>query len=102
MQWTDEGIVLGIRASKRKFAAMGMKQTLAVVNEMEAGGIIGRYAISGAVAAYNYIEAAVTDDLDVLVAFEDIGKPRQTGLITLAPIYSYLKARGYEGSAWLA
>jgi len=32
---------------------MGMKQTLDVINRMEADGIIGRYAIAGAVAAYN-------------------------------------------------
>lgn len=75
---------------------MGMKQTLAVINAMEADGIIDRYAISGAIAAYNYIEAAVTDDLDILVAFEEAGKQGQTGLITLAPIYSYLKGRGYD------
>jgi hypothetical protein len=74
---------------------MGMKQTLAVINEMEADGIIGRYAISGAIAAYNYIEAAVTDDLDILVAFEDMDRQTPSGLITLAPIYSYLKAKGY-------
>jgi len=43
---------------------MGMKQTLDVVNALEADGVIGRYAISGAIAAYNYIEASVTDDLD--------------------------------------
>ena len=49
---------------------MGMKQTLDVINRMEADGIIGRYAIAGAVAAYNYIEPAVTSDLDILVAFE--------------------------------
>ena len=31
---------------------VGMKQTLDVINRMEADGIIGRYAIAGAVAAY--------------------------------------------------
>src|SRR5262249_15737770 len=52
---------------------MGMKQTLDVINRMETDGIIGRYAIAGAVAAYNYVEPAVTDDLDILVSFEDKG-----------------------------
>jgi hypothetical protein len=75
---------------------MGMKQTLAVINAMEADGVIGRYAISGAIAAYNYIEAAVTDDLGILVAPENMSRRGQSGLITLAPIFSYLKARGYE------
>lgn len=49
---------------------MGMKQTLDVINRMEADGIIGRYAIAGPVAAYNYVETALTDDLDILIAFE--------------------------------
>jgi hypothetical protein len=44
---------------------MGMKQTLDVINRMEADGIIGRYAIAGAVAAYNYIEPSLTEDLDI-------------------------------------
>jgi hypothetical protein len=75
---------------------MGMKQTLTVVNAMEADGVIGRYAISGAIAAYNYIEAAVTDDLDILVSFDRSTDQSTAGLITLAPIYTYLKSRGYE------
>src|SRR5712691_11576730 len=75
---------------------MGMTQTLAVVNKMEADGVIGRYAISGAIAAYNYVEAAVTDDLDILVAFNKATEQRQSGLVTLGPIFSYLKAKGYD------
>jgi hypothetical protein len=54
---------------------MGVKQTL-VINTMEADGVIGRYAISGAVAAYNYIEPTVTDDLDILVSFKRIREER--------------------------
>ena len=34
---------------------------------MEAEGIISRYAIAGAVAAYYYIEPIVTEDLGILV-----------------------------------
>src|ERR1700730_16648150 len=45
-------------------ATMGMKQTLGVLNRMEAEGIIGQYAISGAFAAYYYVEPTVTEDLD--------------------------------------
>src|SRR5262249_1945300 len=70
--------------------------TLAVIKKMEVDGIIGRFAISVAIAAYNYIEAAVTEDLDILVSFDDIGKQGSKGLITLVPIYSYLKASGFE------
>ena len=76
---------------------MGMKQTLEVINRMEADGIIGRYAIGGAVAAYNYVEPSVTDDLDILVSF-DAATPEQppSGLIVLSPIFSYLKDKGYS------
>jgi hypothetical protein len=74
---------------------MGMKQTIDVINRMEADGIIGRYAITGAVAAYNYVEPTVTEDVDILIAF-DSGRRSQTGLITLEPILSYLKGKGYS------
>jgi hypothetical protein len=75
---------------------MGMKQTLDVINRMEADGVIGRYAIAGAVAAYQYVEPTLTDDLDILVAFE-MGQMRpQSGLITLGPIFSYLRNKGYS------
>jgi hypothetical protein len=75
---------------------MAIKETLEIINAMEAGGVIGRYAIAGAVAAYNYIEPAVTDDLDILVSFHEVHPQAETGLITLEPIFSYLKARGYD------
>jgi hypothetical protein len=73
-----------------------MKQTLEVIGEMEAAGVIGRYAISGAVAAFNYVEAAVTEDLDILIAFDRGGAEGSSGLISIAPIYSYLRSKGYE------
>jgi len=75
---------------------MGMKQTLDVVNAMEADGVIGRYAIAGAVAAYNYIEPTVTEDVDILISLDLPSSQRRSGLVTLAPILSYLKSRGYD------
>jgi hypothetical protein len=75
---------------------MGMKQTLDVINAMEAAGVIDRYAMGGAVAAYNFIEPAVTEDLDVLVSFREASGPPKSGLITLAPIFAYLKRNGYD------
>jgi hypothetical protein len=68
-----------------------MKQTLDVINRMEVDGIIARYAIAGAVAAYNYIEPALTDDLDILVSFDTPAAEGKTNLI-----YSYLKRKGYD------
>lgn len=52
---------------------------------MQADGVIGKYAIGGAVGATFYLEPAATLDVDVFV----IGT-----LLSLAPIYEYLKARG--------
>jgi hypothetical protein len=75
---------------------MGMQRTLDVINQMEADGIIGRYAIAGAVAAYNYIEPAVTADLDILVTFKNATSEQTRALISLDPIYSYLKSKGYD------
>ena len=75
---------------------MGMKQTIEVLNRMEADGVIGRYCITGAVAAFYYIEASTTEDLDILVSFEDIPGHPKSGLLTLAPILSYLGGLGYS------
>jgi hypothetical protein len=75
---------------------MGMRQTLDVLNAMEADGVIDRYAMTEAVAAYNYIEPTVTDDLDILISFKEVSDRPESGLITLAPIFAYLNAKGYE------
>ena len=74
---------------------MGMIQTLKVINQMEVDGIIGRYAIGGAFAAAYYVEPTLTEDLDVLLSFEGGANQRKSGLVTLQPIFSYLKDRGY-------
>jgi hypothetical protein len=74
---------------------VGMKQTLDVISRMEADGIIGRYAVAGAVAAYNYIEPALTSDLDILVSFDEVQNTGKLGLVSLDPIFSYLKTKGY-------
>ena len=75
---------------------MGMKRTLNVINAMEAEGIIKRYAIAGAVATYNYIDPALTDDLDLLVAFDPTSERSQPALVVLSSVFSYLKAKGYD------
>ena len=68
-----------------------MKTTLEVINQMQADGIIGKYAIGGAVGATFYLEPSATLDIDVFVSLE---KTPGSYLITLSPIYEYLKARG--------
>lgn len=66
-----------------------VKATLEAINQMQADGVIGKYAIGGAVGATFYLEPAATVDLDIFVTLPTAG-----GLLTLAPIYTYLKARG--------
>lgn len=68
-----------------------MKATLAVINQMQADGVIGRYAIGGAVAATFYLEPVATLDIDIFVSFKnDLSR----SLLTLGPVYDYLAARG--------
>ncbi len=60
---------------------------------MQAEGVIGQYAIGGAVGATFYLEPAATLDIDIFV-----GLPKASGssLLTLAPVYEYLASRGYN------
>jgi hypothetical protein len=69
-----------------------MEKIFAIINQMEADGVIGRYAIGGAVGAIFWLEPITTKDLDVFVAL-----PTAAGgtLLTLGPIYDYLLARGF-------
>jgi hypothetical protein len=68
-----------------------VKVTLETIKQMQADGIIGRYAIGGAVGATLYLEPAATLDVDIFVML-----PTAPGslLLSLAPLYDYLKARG--------
>ena len=68
-----------------------MKATLEIINQMEADGVIGRYAIGGAVGATFYLEPSATLDVDVFVSLPKTGGG---SLVTLAPLYEYLTARG--------
>lgn len=70
-----------------------MKATLAAINQMQADGVIGQYAIGGAVGATFYLEPAATLDIDVFVSFQ---KTSGSPLINLSPIYDYLTARGHK------
>jgi hypothetical protein len=63
-----------------------------VLNEMETAGVIGRYAIGGAVGAIFYAEPMQRKDLNVFVV-----PPTASGssLLSLTAIYDYLLPRGY-------
>jgi hypothetical protein len=67
-----------------------VKETIAAINQMQADGVISKYAIGGAVGATFYLEPAATLDVDIFV----ILPTSPGGLLNLSPIYDYLKARG--------
>jgi hypothetical protein len=69
-----------------------MEGTLEVLNQLEAEGVISRYAIGGAVGAIFYMEPFLTYDLDVFVFLPQTAG----GLLTLSPIYEALKQRGFD------
>jgi len=68
-----------------------MKRTLQVLNELERGGVIERYAIGGAMGATFYVEPLLTFDLDVFVVLPQSA----AGLLSLVPLYAALRARGF-------
>lgn len=70
---------------------MNIKEVIAVVNQMQADGVIEPYAIGGAVGATFYLEPVATLDVDIFVVIESapgslIANPKR--------IFDYLKARG--------
>lgn len=71
-----------------------MDRALAVINSLVVDGIIGRYAIGGAMAAVFYAEPVSTFDLDIFVAFS----PLKGSLISLSPLYEALSRKGYRFS----
>lgn len=70
---------------------MKLQETLAIINQMQADGVIERHAIGGAVGATFYLEPVATLDLDVFITF----RSKAGGLLAdPQPIFDYLKARG--------
>ena len=72
-----------------------MEKIFALLNQMETDGVIGPYAIGGAVGAIFWLEPFATKDLDVFVSL-----PTEAGssLLSLGPIYSYLLGLGHQVS----
>ena len=71
--------------------ARWMEKTLQVLNALEQDGVVGRYAIGGAMGATFYVEPVLTFDLDIFVILPQTAY----GLLTLEPLYEALRARGY-------
>jgi hypothetical protein len=72
-----------------------MKEALTAIDQMKRDGVIKDYAIGGAVGATFYVEPMATMDVDVFVLFR---RTPGEALISLAPIYDYLKSKGYEAN----
>ncbi len=69
-----------------------MKAALNALNRLVADGVIGNYAIGGAIGASFYLPAMQTEDIDVFVFLPSTSGPA----ITLTPVYDALKAMGGE------
>jgi hypothetical protein len=70
-----------------------MDKALQVIQEITRQGIIKAYAIGGGIAATYYIEPVLTYDLDIFFI------PAKEGLDVLAPIYDYVRERGFSTQA---
>lgn len=73
---------------------MTLRKTIEVVTKLAAQGVIEKYAIAGAVAALNYVEPMLTEDLDILVSVKTFEMNR-SGLILLGPLEAALAKLGY-------
>ena len=67
-----------------------MKDTLAIVQQLHADGVIGPYAVGGAVGAAFYLEPVATLDVDIFVLFEPAPL-----ILTLTAIYEACAKLGY-------
>lgn len=67
-----------------------IKEAISVINQMQADGIIRHYAIGGAIGATFYLEPVSTMDLDIFITVDP--QPGQF-IISLQPVFDYLKAR---------
>src|SRR6202030_544987 len=74
---------------------MSLRNTIEVVTKLAEQGAIQSYAIAGAVAALNYIQPTLTEDLDILVSIAHF-ETHRSGLILLAPIEKALANMGYN------
>src|SRR5581483_2816941 len=97
----DSAFLLGVRHGLRMtllsvhYYVGVIQAALKVINSMQAAGVIGRYAIGGAVAATFYLEPAATVDLDIFVELPTAVKE---ALVSLKPIYEYLEGQGGRSS----
>jgi hypothetical protein len=70
-----------------------MEKTIKVLNELVKKRIIDDYAIGGGIAAIFYIEPFLTYDLDVFIIPTTPAEKKK--LISLTPVFDFLKKKGY-------
>jgi hypothetical protein len=70
-----------------------MESTLKVIKQLVENDLIQDYAICGAMGAMFYTEPITTYDLDIFIILPE--SSRYSLIVTLSPIYEYLKDRGY-------
>jgi hypothetical protein len=70
---------------------MKIEEVFRTINQMRVDGVIDRYALGGAVAATFYLEPVATLDVDIFI---DLHAAPGSALLTLDPIFCYLRARG--------
>jgi len=73
---------------------MSLRKAISVVAGLAERGVIGNYASAGAVAALNYIQPTLTEDLDILVSVEAF-EEHTSGLLLLGPIDKAFTELGY-------
>ena len=60
---------------------------------MRDAGVIGQYAIGGAIAATFYLEPTSTFDIDIFISFKNVPG---SSLVSLDHIFNYLKPLGFK------
>jgi len=71
---------------------VSMEKVIQVLNQMQADGVIEKFAIGVGIAAIHYLEPYLTDDIDFHITVV-VGP---NGLVSFGRIYSYLEELGYN------
>jgi hypothetical protein len=72
---------------------MKIEEVFRTINQMKTDRVIERYAVGGAVGATFYLEPVSTLDVDIFI---ELHAARGSLLVSLDPIFSYLRDRGFK------
>src|SRR5436305_13130932 len=76
---------------RRKRNLKKIEEVIHTLNQMKADGVIANYAIGGAVGATFYLEPVSTLDVDIFI---EVQATPSSAIISLDPIFSYLREHG--------